>query len=203
MNAEMSGPMFWHLDGSGMDDEFAFDTNHDTREEWDEERRRWEEHSKRFDAERSERERLGMTDRTLRADSAGAIWSRSFSVGDTADVPLGIRVFGVGCQLAELIVGLRGGAARDATSPEAQRHIDQLNRDFGNLRELLQSSDSSLAEVLIDPVLRRFDESLDAVATAYPDLASQCESLANDLHSLLNPSPPEPTWDSGDPELPF
>jgi len=124
-------------------------------------------------------------------------------VDHTADLPLGVRVFGVGCQLAELIVGLRGGADREATTPEAQRHIDQLNRDFGNLRELLQSSDSSLAEALVDPVLRRFAETLDTAAAARPDLALQCESLTNNLHKLLDPPPPEPTWDSHDPEVPF
>ena len=203
MMAEMPGPTFWHLDGSDMDDEFAFDIYHRTREEWEEERRSWEDFSRRFDAERAERKRLGVTDSTSREDGSRAIWSRSFHVEDTADVPLGIRVFGVGCHLAELIVGLRAGADRETTPPETQRHIDQLNRDFGNLRELLQSSDSSLAEALIDPVLDRFAETLDTVATARPDLASQCESLTNDLHKLLNPPPPEPTWDAGDSEIPF
>jgi hypothetical protein len=203
MMGELSGPTFWHLDGSGMDDEFAFDIYTRTREEWEEERRQWEEHGKRFDAEWSERERLGVTDPTPREDGCSAIWSRSFSVEDTALVPLGIRVFGVGCRLAELIVGLRAGADRENTPPEAQRHIDQLNRDFGNLRELLQRSDSSLAEALIDPVLHRFAETLDSVATVRPDRALQCESLTNDLHKLLNPPPPEPTWDSSDPEIPF
>jgi hypothetical protein len=203
MMGELSGPTFWHLDGSDMDDEFAFDIYRRTRQEWEEEQRGWEELSRRFDAEWSERKRLGVTDQTPRADGSGGIWSRSFSVEDTADVPLGIRVFGVGCRLAELIVGLRAGADRETTSPEAQRDIDQLNRDFGNLRELLQSSDSSLAEALFDPVLGRFSETLDTVATARPDLALQCESVTNDLHKLLNPPPPEPTWDSDDPEVPF
>jgi hypothetical protein len=203
MMAEMSGPAFWNLDGSGMDDDFAFDIYRRTREEWEEEQRGWEEHSRRFDAEWSERKRLGMTDRTPSEDGSSACWSRSFSVGHTADLPLGVRVFGVGCQLAELIVGLRGGADREATAPEAQWHIDQLNRDFGNLRELLQSSDSSLAEALFDPVLRRFAETLATIATAHPDLALQCESLTNKLHKLLDPAPPEATWDSHDPEVPF
>jgi len=188
MMAEMSGPGFWHLDGSGMDDEFAFDIYRGTREEWEEERRGWEEHSRRFDAEWSERKRLGITDSTPREDGSSACWSRSFSVDHTADLPLGVRVFGVACQLAELIVGLRGGADREATTPEAQRHIDQLNRDFGNLRELLQSSDSSLAEALVDPVLRRFAETLDTAVAARPDLALQCESLTNNLHKLLDPA---------------
>jgi len=203
MMAEMSGPGFWHLDGSGMDDDFAFDIYRGTREEWEEEQRGWEEHSRRFDAEWSERKRLGMADPTPSEDSSSACWSRSFSVGHTAGLPLGVRVFGVGCQLAELSVGLRGGADREATTPEAQRHIDQLNRDFGNLRELLQSSDSSLAEALVDPVLRRFAETLDTAVAARPDLALQCESLTNNLHKLLDPAPPEPTWDSHDPEVPF
>jgi hypothetical protein len=39
-----------------------------------------------------------------------------------------------------LIVDLRAGAEREATPQSAQRHIDQLNRNFGNLRELEVSS---------------------------------------------------------------
>jgi len=203
MMAEMSGPGFWHLDGSGMDDDFAFDIYRRTREEWEEEQRGWEELGKRLDAEWSERKRLGMPDRTPSEESSSAGWSRSFSVGHTADLPLGVRVFGIGCQLAELIVGLRGGADREATAPEARRHIDQLNRDFGNLRELLQGSDSSLAEALVDPVLRRFAATLDTTAAARPELALQCESLTNNLRKLLDPAPTEPNWDCHDPEVPF
>ena len=203
MMGELSGPTFWHLDGSAMDDEFAFDTTHRTREEWEEERKEWAEVDRRIDAEQSERERLGVADRTPRDDGPSAIWSRSYSVDNTADVPLGIRVFGVGCHLAELIVGLRAGADRKTTSPDAQRHIDRLNRDFGNLRELLQSTDPSLAEVLIEPVVLRFTESLDNVATARTELALQCESISDELHDLTSPPSQRPAWDSADPEIPF
>lgn len=176
---------------------------HRTREEWDEKQRRREDFNRRFNAECEERKQLGVTSSTPREDGSNAVWSRSFSVADTADVPLGIRVFGVGCSLAELIVGLRGGAAREDTPAAAQRHIDQLNRAFGNLREILQSPDSSLAEALVDPVLDSFTESLNTVATARPELASQCESLASDLNQLLAPPQPEPNWDPSDDELPF
>lgn len=203
MMGELPGPCFWHLDGCNMDDEFAFDINHRTREAWEEEQRRWEEHSRRFDAEWSERKRLGVTDSTPREDGSNAVWSRSFGVRDTADVPLGVRVFGLGCRLAELIVDLRAGADRESTPPETQRHIDQLNRDFGNLRELLQGADVSLAEALIDPVLDRFAETLAAIAAARPELAPQCESLASDLHKLPDPPPPEPSWDPPGDDLPF
>jgi hypothetical protein len=199
---DLPGQTFWHLDGSGMDDEFAFDIYHSTREEWEEERRQWEEHGRRFDAELSERRRLGVTDFMHREQGPGSIWSRSFSVGDIADLPLGVRVFSIGCRLAELIVGLRDGADRAATDPEAQWHINQLNRDFGNLRELLQSDDSSLAESLIDPVLDRFAESFETIAAAYPDLASRCKSLTSDLLKILE-SPPEPTEPYIDPDVPY
>jgi hypothetical protein len=203
MMGEMSGPTFWHLDGCNMDDEFAFDLYRRTREEWEEERRGWEELGRRMDAERSERERLGVADSRSRADGSPTIWSRSVHVEDTADVPLGIRVFGVGCHLAELIVGLRAGTTRETTPQETQRQIDQLNRDFGNLRDILQSSDSSLTEALIDPVLDRFAETLAHVAMVRADLAPQCESLTNNLRKLLDPPHPEPTGDGDDDDLPF
>jgi len=203
MAADMPGPAFWHLDGSAMDDDFAFDMYHPTREEWEEQQRRWEEHRRRFNAEWAERERLGVKDSMSKADGSPNVWSRSFQVADTANVPLGIRVFGIGCHLAELIVGLRAGADRESTPPEAQRHIDQLNRDFGNLREMLQSDDSSLAQALIDPVLDRFAESLSSVATARADLALQCEALTSELSEILNPPPPEASSDSCDPDIPF
>ena len=78
MMAEMPGPTFWHLDGSGMDDDFAFDISCRTRQEWEEERQSWEEFGKRMDAERSERKRLGVTDSASLEDGSPPIWSRAF-----------------------------------------------------------------------------------------------------------------------------
>lgn len=203
MLADLPGVGFWHLDGCNMDEGFAFDTQCRTRDEWDAEERRREEFDRRFNAEWSERERLGVTSSSPREDGSTAIWSRSVSVGDTVDVPLGIRVFGYGCQLAELIVGLRDGADRESVPPQVQWHIDQLNRGFGNLRELLQSTESSLAAALIEPVRDRFAETIAAVATARPDLTGQCEVLTDGLQRLLDPPEPEPIWDPNDPEVPF
>jgi hypothetical protein len=51
---------FWHLDGSHMDDDFAFSELH-TREEWDAQRKEWEEFTEKFNREweeRQQRERL-------------------------------------------------------------------------------------------------------------------------------------------------
>jgi hypothetical protein len=92
------------------------------------------------------------------------------------------RLFGVGGHLAELIVDLRGEAADPSAAPNVQRFIDRLNRDFGNLRELLQTSEPSLAEALLDPVIERFNESLAAVASARPELSAKCEFLSSMIY---------------------
>ena len=49
------GPGFWHLDGSHMDDDFAFSFDR-TRAEWDEENRRREEFNREFNRRWKERE---------------------------------------------------------------------------------------------------------------------------------------------------
>jgi hypothetical protein len=46
---------FWHLDGSSMDDEFAF-SFYKTREEWEAENRRREEFNKEFNRRWEERQ---------------------------------------------------------------------------------------------------------------------------------------------------
>jgi hypothetical protein len=196
MMADMPGPMFWHLDGCNNDDDFAFDMSHRTLEEWEQERRDWEEYSRRCDATRAEREMLGVTD----SDEKDSVWSRSYST-TKGKIPLGVRLFGIGCRLAELITRLRdaGGSA----SPEMQPHIDQLNRDFGNLRELLQGNDSSLAATLIVPVIDRFAEDLSVVANDCPYLAAQCEFLTDDLRQLLDPAKEELSKYDDDGGIPF
>lgn len=44
MAEDIEGPYFWHLDGSAMDDQFEF-SFHKTKEDWEAERREWEEFS--------------------------------------------------------------------------------------------------------------------------------------------------------------
>jgi hypothetical protein len=200
--ADMPGPMFWHLDGCNMDEDFAFHYRHRTREEWEKEQRESEECWRRFDERRSECERLGVAGPVSQRDDDG-VWSRSSQAGKTEDVPVGVRLFTVGSHLAELIVDLRDGKEREATPQKAQRHIDQVNRDFGNMREILHATDRALAEALIGPVVERLAESLSEVATARADLAAKCESLIGELHRLLEPPAPERIGDSEDFDLPF
>jgi hypothetical protein len=49
------GPAFWHLDGSHMDNNFAF-SDYLTREEWEAEKRRWEAFNKEFNRGWEERQ---------------------------------------------------------------------------------------------------------------------------------------------------
>lgn len=203
MLADMPGPAFWFLDGCNMDDDFAFDFRHRTREEWETEQREWEEHDRRFNAEQEERKRLGVTESGFGEPEVKSVWSSSFSVGDAADVPLGVRLFGIGGHLAELIVDLRGDADQLPIATDAQRLIDQLNRDFGNLREVLQSSEPTLAAALVHPVMDRFAETLADVATMHPQLSAKCDSLTNIVSRFLEPRPAESTGDGEDSNFPF
>jgi hypothetical protein len=80
--------------------------------------------------------------------------------------------------------------------------IDQLNRDFGNVREILESSGSSLTLALIKPAIDRFADTLDAVALARPNLSAKCQSLETDLSRFLDP-PSESEWHADDSDVPF
>lgn len=194
MLADMPGPTFWHLDGSGMDwGEFAFDIDRRTHEEWEAEQRDYEEFSRKCDARDAERRRLGVDHPAEGQHPAGSVWSSSFSIADSPNVPLGIRLFGIGGHLAELITDLRESPqsreSLDAVDP--QPLIDQLNRDFGNLREVLTGAEAALSESLLEPVLARFTETLDAVAAERPDLAPKCGALFSMLNNFLAPTHPE------------
>jgi hypothetical protein len=196
MMADMPGPVFWGLDGSCMDDDFAFDISCRTRDEWEARRREWDETSRKVGAEMDERKRLGLPGNAAGGDEDASLWTASYRVDDTADVPLGVRLFGLGCHLAELITQLRDGADRSTLPPETQQLIDRLNRDFGNLRDILQQPGPELAAALFDPVIDCFGETLARVAANRADLAAKCESLGQSLSTLIDEPPPEPAWDA-------
>lgn len=206
MLADMPGPKFWHLDGSGMDwGEFAFDIYRRTREEWEAEQRDYDEFSRKCDARDAERRRLGVDYPIEGTHPEGSVWSSSFSIADTPDVPLGIRLFGIGGHLAEIITDLReppkGNKTFDAIA--SQPLIDQLNRDFGNLREVLIGADAELSAALIEPVLDHFAETLDAVAAERSDLDPKCGALFAKLKNFLTPPDPEIPYEFPDDGLPF
>ena len=188
--------MFCGLDSCNFDEDFAFDITHRTKEEWDEQQREYEDMSRRWAAQDEERKRLGVT----YSDRNEAVWTRSFVNDAGADVPLGIRVFGIGGHLAELIERLRDTAGSDVD--EAREHIDRLNRDFGNLREILRGDDLTAASSLIEPVMTRFVETLDAVGRFRPKESSRCEWLTEEVNGLLE-APPDGPSPGFDEEMPF
>lgn len=194
MMADLPGPMFWHLDGSGMDDEFAFDIYHCTREEWDEEQRRWHEFNERFAAEQRAGQQPGAAASAAGGADDSAVWSSSFSASG--------GLFGIGCHLAELIGDIRGNGALGDAAPEDRQLIDRLNREFGNLREVLQAGDPAHAEALVDPVIDRFAETLSTVAAARPELAAKCAALTELLGEPCDGSS-ESAGGSEDAEEPF
>lgn len=175
MMGEGSTPMFWHLDGSHLDMEFPFSW-HATREEWEEEQRRWEEYNREFDRKwkQQEAEREMADDAVATGeDGASSIWKSSFS-DPSPDGPPSVRLFGIGGHLGELITDLK-------EKPDTQPLVDGLNRQFGNLHEMMKEP----SDALLEPVLERFCDELNEAAEAHPDLAPKCADLERQLREFL------------------
>jgi hypothetical protein len=197
MQAELPGPMFWGLDGSNMDDDFAFSIYHRTYEEWEEEQRRHEEFDRRFEAREAERKRLGVECPGGGYADPDMVWKRSFSAAESRGDSVLMRLFAIGSHLTELIVDLK--------QPNEDRAlIDRLSRDFGNLREVAQSIDEAAANSLIEPVVDRFCDTLTAVTAARADLDRKCADLQDRLRRFTDPADEVDDEDAiSDLDLPF
>ncbi|HYV37657.1 MAG TPA: hypothetical protein VE988_18355, partial [Gemmataceae bacterium] len=150
-----------------------------TREEWDEEQRRFEEWSRKFDEEQRER----------KAVKPDVVWQRSYvnteALGDSPQMVL----FALGAHLAELTQDLKDAAAD-------QGLIDELNRVFGNLSDVVQQSKPDL----IEPVARRLCDSLALIGENHAELAVKCDDLEQQLDAFVRKLTGEPDWDE---EMPF
>ncbi|MDY0168529.1 MAG: hypothetical protein RBS80_18415 [Thermoguttaceae bacterium] len=169
------GPMFWHLDGCNMDQDFPF-SFHPSREAWEEEQREWEAHRQQFEEEweREQAEKAARAEAGAEEDFAGdSIWTRTFSGDGAGDQPLSARVFGIGAHVAELGVDLK-------ESPDTRPYMESLNRHFGNLRAAMDSAESAL----IEPVIERFREELHAVSDVRADLGDKCTDLDRQLREF-------------------
>ena len=199
MLADMPGFSFWHLDGCNMDNDFAFSIQHETLAKWETEQREWAEMNREIEASRKARIELGVD---YGDEAKDPIWSSSYTTLDgsenDATVTIGIRVFGIGCNLAELIGDLRLAEAPQAT-------IDELNRHFGNLRQVLGQTTEVGNASLIEPVVERFIESINALTSTGPHFDRKTADLIHNLSHLTTPPPPSPPrdWSSEDLEFPF
>jgi hypothetical protein len=154
--------VFWHLDGCNMDDDFAF-SFHRTRQEWEAEQREWEEFDRAFNARREAEQR------------GKRLWASSYVNPDFMNRSPAAAVRGVAFNLAELVQDSKdAGASRDV--------IDDLNRRFGNLRDVVSGADLALA----GPAAERLCESLASLAAGHPPLAQKCADLERRVGELAD-----------------
>lgn len=179
MMADEPSPMFWHLDGCNMDDDFAF-SFHRTREEWEAERRDWEDFDRRFEEE--QRSKIANA-----AELGDSVWQTSFSA-DTMGTSVELSLFGLGAHLAELIQDLKDTGAATVI-------IDGLNREFGNLRDSAQDP----AATLVEAVIEKMRDTLATVGATYSALGDKCADLERQLSAFARRLV-DPPWDE---ELPF
>ncbi len=174
MLADSPQPMFWHLDGCNMDDDFPFSMYCRTRPEWEKEQREQEEFHRKFDEEWKQRQ-AGSPDASPWDEEAGSpsIWTKSYSNPEAPGSSPFIRLFGIGCHVAELGSDLK-------TLPDTRALVESLNRQFGNLQAALEDPSASLLE----SVAERFCQELAAAAEAHPDLAEKCADLERQLREF-------------------
>lgn len=190
MEASSGNVAFWHLDGSHMDEDFAFSISHKTLEDWREDQRRHEEFDRTW-REREARRRLGIADEADDAAHHGP-WRSSFSTEPSADDPPLVRLFAIGSHLGELINDLK-------EREDARDLIDRLNRDFGNVLEVADREDDAEVEALLGPAVARFAETLDVVAAARRDLDPKCDDLRRRARLVVEPRT-EPEVSAGEEE---
>lgn len=166
MAGEEFGPMFWHLDGSHMDDDFPFSPFR-TREEWEEEQRRWETFTREWE------------EKQVHAAADGLpVWRRSYTDWEAWETlpleeALVVALVGIGGHVAELDMDL-------SDAPEGAAWADSLRRDFADLREAVGQASYGL----IAPSLAQLHQDLEAIAVAMPDVADKCADLQRQLARL-------------------
>ncbi len=197
MADETFGPTFWHLDGSQMDDDFAF-SFYETCEEWEEEQRRQEEFNRQFD-EKLRRKRafvegeIPAEEYLETNDEDRRLWTQSFSDHQALDeLPFArafpILLFGIAAHLAEVceeFKSLSDGAQRGRS---LRSHFTELR--YALVYGLLPSAESALDSLT---------EALHEVASLHAPLALRCADLEARLDHLLTRWRAEPPWDDGIP----
>jgi hypothetical protein len=190
MEAEFGEISFWHLDGSHMDNEFAFSLWRETYEEWEAEQQEWEEHHRHFDAKWKEIERLGVKYPGEGYADPDFVWRTSFSSEHCRADHLKLRLFTVGSHLADLIVDMKDANDSSAETGESEAGSDLTNRlrsSFAGLKAGVENPEPGEAATLLRPVLDDFLRILETAAQACPEVAIQCVELRDRFGRFLEP----------------
>ncbi|MEQ1826399.1 MAG: hypothetical protein ABL921_10640 [Pirellula sp.] len=166
MIGETFGETFVSIDGHHLelDDEFAFSLC-ETREEWDEQQREYEEFSRAMDLKRIEREEANSEEQ----DEFGSVWKHTFVSdqgipGDT-NGHLSISFF-----LADMISTLKEAGAK-------QEDIDAINQVFRQYREAGPYELAAATDL--------FQQTLEHTAQTYPLLVGRSADLQHRLDELF------------------
>jgi len=175
MMREESGPTFWHLDGSHMDDDFPF-SFHRTREEWEEEQREWERDWEEFRREQ-EQKRVNASGEEDSVE-VPSVWQRSGTSVDAperlpGEVAIKMTLFVIGAHIGELGVDL-------TAELEGKEFAEALRQDFASLRHALRTEVRERVEVWI----QRLRTDLAIVAERIPHLMDRCTDLQKELDRL-------------------
>lgn len=177
MQAEQPGPVFWCIDGCNMDEDFAF-SFHRTYEQWEQEQRQFAEFSRPTGSDNTHKEsgseKLDHPSEEFLFDDDPANTSDLFAPVDPTELSTAIKLFKIGAPLAELIGLLK-------QPPENRPMIDRLNRNFGNLRDVIASASSGQAAALLEPVLNGFLESLADLRAARHDLEPRIATVQDQI----------------------
>ena len=196
MLAEMPGPCFWHLDGSDLDDDFAFDVHESTYADWELSRSHWHEktYQSGLGAERNVADNPS-PDSIEPQKSPTSVLGGPAAGGTTvsapaAPLPLGLAIYLAALHVAELISAIESTRTNQPPSLADERLKEHLNRHFGNLRALLPTpGQTSLPGItgdsLLIPALERLYETLAEISVAHPGIDPLCQNLAHELSRIV------------------
>ena len=170
MMAESDQPMFWHLDGYMLVDNFAT-SFHDSYDEWQseqEEMQQWADNLPTYTP----------TEYDNASQSEPRIWKSTFTNMEMVrDLPpssaIGMMLFSVGGHMAELSMDL-------SNSPETEATICSLQSRFAALRRAVADE----SPWTVNLIIAQFAEELQGIAALHADLRSKCDDLEKKLDYL-------------------
>lgn len=162
--ADLPGPAFWGLDGSGLPMEFEFSTMR-TEQEW-----------KEFMLADFELDRPAESDAQIRLGSGVPGGGNALAATMVAPNTSLMALISVGFSLSDLLVKV------EEVDPK-RNYIASLNRHFDNLRAVVLEQGEHMS--MVAPVLEKFEDSLQELRQEHPQLSIDCDEVSTMLAALL------------------